>query len=329
MPRKNNKIPLKALRELLGRALEEDEISLQDLLAEADPEDPEQRRGLFAQDVATESEAEQLAMRLAQLTSTDAFDLSEHQRDALRRALRAIEDDRPIDPKEFPIPPSQGSWSASQLASSGAGGFQARYLPFRYRRFAKGAWGIEIVLHYVVMIGRALRNLGLSPQDALGVAHQYMWHHEIFHFRVERAIEMYESVQQNSHGYDFYALGFRLRARHLLEEALAEARAIYATKLEFRRARLSPHKLAAAMKYLESQSLLLPPGYSSFKTFLRPRVFEFGCFVLMRLYLYGVGISLARLRAIPREVAVTLRLRDSIHPEMNTRGGVDVPVYYC
>jgi hypothetical protein len=328
MPRKNSAIPLKALRELLGRALEEDQISLQNLLAEADPEEPEQRSGLFAQDVATESEAEQLAMRLARLTSSDAFDLSEHQRDALRRALRAIEDDRPIDPKEFPIPPSQGGRSTSQLASSGAGGYQARYLPFRYRRFAKGAWGIEIVLYYVVIIGRALRNLGLSPQDALNVAHQYMWHHEIFHFRVERAIEMYEAVQENSRGHDFYALGFRLKTRHLLEEALAEARAIYATKLEFRRARLSPHKLANAMNYLESQSLLLPPGYSSFKTFLRPRVFGIGCFVLMRLYLYGVGIPHTRLRNVPREAAVTLRLRDSSYPEMNTRGGVDVPVYY-
>ena len=323
--RRKKNLGSRKLRDAIDPYLQADELQADDVLGLGDVGDIEVPRQFIGRDVDTAQEVEALAMRMEAIAPFPDFDFEQHRRDAFARMRDAIE--REELPDNRPPDDSGSSSRERQLAAPlGWKGYQARYLPFRYRTPNLGWWGIEISEFHVIRIGIDLKRLGATTSLALEVAHQYLWHHEIYHFRTERVVEMIESVQLINHFHDVYALGSRLKSRHFLEEALAVARSLNAVKSEFRT--VPAPALNGIISYLSSSSKLLPAGYRDFDVVQSRNAFYEGSVALIRLYLVGAGVALRRLKYVPREVAFTLRVRDTSYPELNMYRGQRVPVFY-
>ena len=324
-PKRKKNLGSRKLRDALDPYLQTDELRSDDVFGLGDTGELEVPRQFIARDVDTIQEVEALGMRMEQIAPSADFDFEQHEREALARAVDAIDREEIPDerPPDSPDSPSRERQLAAPL---GWKGYQARYLPFRYRTPNLGRWGIEISFFHMVRMGIDLKQLGAASSLAMSMARQYLWHHEIYHFRTERVVELVESVQLSGQSYDVYALGSRLKSRHFLEEALAVARSLNSVRSEFRN-QAAP-TLASALGYLETSSKLLPPGYRDFDLVRSSNAFYEGSTALMRLYLAGAGVSLRRLKFVPREAAFTLRARDTSYPELNRRSGQEVPVYY-
>jgi hypothetical protein len=326
VPSKGKKIlGSRKLRDVLDPYLQTDELQSEDVFGLGDTGEIEVPTQFIARDVDTVQEVEALGMRMEQTAPNADFDFDQHEREALAQALDAIEREDPPENRP-PDDPSPSSRERQLAAPLGWSGYQACYLPFRYRTPNLGRWGIEISLFHVVRMGIDLKRLGATPLLALNVARQYLWHHEIYHFRTERVVEMLESVQLISGSRDVYALGSRLKTRHFLEEALAVARSLNSVKSEFRK--LPAPALTSIINYFVTASTLLPPGYRDFGLVRSSNAFYEGSTALVRLYLAGAGVSLRGLKFVPREVAFTLRARDTSYPELNRRSGREVPIFY-
>lgn len=323
--RRKKNLGSRKLRDAIDPYLQADELQADDVLGLGDAGDIEVPRQYIGRDVDTAGEVEALAMRMEQIAPFADFDFERHRREAFARMRDAIE--REVLPEDRPPDDSGSSSRERQLAAPvGWKGYQARYLPYRYRSPRFGRWGIEVVESHVVRVGIDLKRLGVAPSLALEVSHQYLWHHEIYHFRTERVVEMIESVQLANHSPDVYALGSRLKSRHFLEEALAVARSLNSVKSEFRK--VPTPTLNRIMSHLSAESKRLPAGYCDFDVVQSRNAFYEGSVALTRLYLAGAGVSLRRLKYVPREIAFTMRVRDTSYPELNLHEGKQVPVFY-
>ena len=320
--RRNKNLGTRKLRDAIDQYLQADELQADDVFGIGDTGDIEVPRQFIGRDVDTAQEVEALARRMEAIAPFADFDFEQHRRDALARMRDAIE--REELPDERPPDDSGSSSRERQMAAPLRWkGYQARYLPFRYR---SPWWGIEISEFHVIRVGIDLVRLGVTPSLALEVANRHLWHHEIYHFRTERVVEMIESVQLVNHCPDVYALGSRLKSRHFPEEALAEARSLNSVKSEFRK--VPAPTLKVIMSHLSAESKRLPAGYRDFNVVQSRDAFYEGSVALIRLYLAGAGVSRRRLKYVPREIAFTMRVRDTSYPELNEREGKPVPVFY-
>jgi len=323
--RRKKNLGTRKLRDAIDEHLQADELQADDVFGIGDTGDIELPREFIGRDVDTAQEVEALAMRMEKIAPFADFDFEQHRREAFARMRDAIE--REELPEDRPPDDSGSSSRERQMAAPLRWkGYQARYLPYRYRSPRFGRWGIEIVESHVIRVGIDLKRLGVTPSLALEVAHQHLWHHEIYHFRTERVVEMIESVQLANNCPDVYALGSRLKSRHFLEEALAEARSHNSVKSEFRN--VSAPTLKVIMSHLSAESKCLPAGYRDFHVVQSRDAFYEGSVALIRLYLAGAGVPLRRLKYVPREIAFTMRVRDTSYPELNKREGKPVPLYY-